>query len=207
MKLLFCLFALALPASAAISISLPGSTETATWALTSSTYAGFNSFGTAANAWAGPAAGSGSASAMFNKVSGSGYIGSSFMYTAGTNGGFRVYDDTPIASLETLVFQGKISDVFTTIPILNFNGGSQALAADFSAVVTGGGYPDRAWQWDLSGIAGPITSYEILFDGHFAATSLQLDAGNSFVQVIPEPSVGVLGIAALGLTFIRRRRA
>lgn len=207
MKSLLCLFALAIPAFGAISISLPGTTESASWTLTSANYPGFNNFGTAANAWTTTAAGVGTASAQLNKVSGSGYIGGSFMYTAGTNGGFRLFDESPQASLQTIVFQGAISDVFNAVPKLNYNGGTQSIEPVFSAIVTGSPYPDRAWQWDLSGVVGGITSYEILFDGHFAANSFRIDTGSSFAQAIPEPSTSLMGAAAMGLAFIRRRRA
>lgn len=204
MKSLLCLFALSIPAFGAISINLPGPTESASWTLTSANYAGFNNFGTAANAWSTSAAGVGTASAMLNKVSGSGYIGGSFLYTAGTDGGFRVYDDSPQASLKTIIFQGNISADFA--PVLNINGGSQALVPAFSAVAAAGTYPDRAWQWDLSS-AGSITSYEILFEGHVAITSLKIDTGSQYTALIPEPSTSLLGAAAMGLAFIRRRRA
>lgn len=207
MKSLLCLFALSIPAFGAISISLPGTTETASWTLTSANYAGFNSFMTAANAWTTSAAGVGTASAQLNKVSGSGYIGGSYLYTAGTNGGFRVYDETPQASLQTIVFQGNISSDFNAAPVLNLNGGAQAILPVFSSVAAAGTYPDRAWQWDLSSFGSAINSYEILFEGHVAITSLKIDTGSSFAQAIPEPSTGLLGAAALGLAFIRRRRA
>ncbi|MEO5917771.1 MAG: PEP-CTERM sorting domain-containing protein [Luteolibacter sp.] len=211
MKSFICLFALCLPLSAAVTYSLPGSTEKSTWILNSTNYpsATYRTFGTANLAWGAPAAPtSGTSSAVFNKVSGYGYMsGSGFMYTAGEEGFFSITDSSPLASLQTIVLQGGISDPFASIPVLNYNGGSQAIAADYFSVFTGSTYPDRVWQWDLSAIAGPITSYEIQFSGHFAATSLTIDTSDSYLQVIPEPSTGLLGIAAIGLTLIRRRRA
>lgn len=211
MKFLFCLFTLALPLSAAVTFSLPGTTEKSSWTLNNSNYpsATYNGFGTAANPWGASATPtSGTSSALLNKVSGYGYMSASgFMYTAGNDGSFRIYDDSPLASLQTIVFQGGISDPFTAGPILNYNGGSQAIPAGYSALFSGSPYTDRVWQWDLNGISGPITSYEILFEGHFAITSLTVDSGNSFTQVVPEPSVCVLGVSTLSLTFIRRRRA
>ncbi|MES2660086.1 MAG: PEP-CTERM sorting domain-containing protein [Verrucomicrobiota bacterium] len=206
MKSLLCLFALAVPCFGAISFSLPGATESASWTLTSAVHPGFNTFGTAANPWGSAVTpDAGAASAVLNKTDGSGYIGGAFLYTAGTSGSFSISDTSSIASLATIVLQGRISDPLTTM-VLNYNGGSQALPADFSVVVAGSPYPDRAWQWDLSGISG-ITSYEILYSGHHAATTLSVTTGDTFLQVIPEPSTAVLGVAALGLTFIRRRRA
>lgn len=205
MKSLFYLLALAGPAFSAISISLPGNSESASWTLTSAVHPGFNSFGTAANPWASAVSpDAGTAGVVLNKTSGSGYIGGTFLYTASVVGSFSVTDSTPLGSLKTVVFQGGISDPFDSI-VLNYNGGTQALPAIFSAVVTGAPYPDRAWQWDLSAVPA-ISSYEILISGHFAATSISVTAGDSFAQVIPEPSACLLGITAFGLTFIRRRR-
>lgn len=206
MKSFLCLLALAAPAFGAISFSLPGNSESASWTLTSALHPGFNTFGTAANPWSSAVSpDAGTAGAELNKIAGSGYIGGSFLYTAGTVGGFSLSDASPIPSLATVVFQGRISDLLDSV-VLNYNGGNQSLPADFSTVITGSGYPDRAWQWNLSGISG-ITSYEILYSGHHAATSLSVTAGDAFAQVIPEPSSAVFGIAALGLTLIRRRRA
>lgn len=211
MKSLFCLLALCLPLSAAVTYSLPGSTETSSWVLNNTNYpsATYRTFGTANLPWGAAATPtSGTSSALLNKVSGSGYMsGAGFMYTAGQEGFFSISDSSPLASMQTIVMQGGISDPMTSIPVLNYNGGSQAIAAQYFSVFAGSPYPDRVWQWDLSGIVGPITSYEVLFSGHFAATSLTIDTSSSYLEVIPEPSIGVLGLAALGLTFTRRRRA
>jgi hypothetical protein len=206
MKFLFCLFALAAPAFGAISFSLPGTTESASWTLTSAVHPGFNSFGTAANPWASAVApDAGTAVAGFGKTGGSGYIGGSYLYTAGTVSSFSVAGTSSIGSLETIVFQGNISALFDSI-VLNYNGGSQALPASFYTEAASTPYADRAWQWDLSKLPG-VTRYEILFSGHVAVPSLSVTAGSSFVQAIPEPSAALLGAAALGFTLIRRRRA
>ncbi len=206
MKSVLYLLALAGSAFGAISFSLPGTSESAIWTLTSAAHPGFNSFGTAANPWVSAVSpDAGTAGAVLNKTSGSGYIGGSFLYTASTVGSFGISDSAPLGFLKTVVFQGGISDPFDSV-VLNYNGGTQSLPADFSAVVAGSLYPDRAWQWDLSGIPG-ITNYEILISGHFAATSMSVTAGDTFVQVIPEPSAVLLGAAALGITLTRRRRA
>ncbi len=206
MKSLFCLIGLAVPALGAISFSLPGISESASWTLTSALHPGFNTFGTAANPWASAVTSdAGTASVVLSKISGSGYIGGSFLYTAGVTGSFRISDSSSIDSLATIVLQGKISDPLISM-VLNYNGGSQALPADFSVVIAGSGYPDRAWQWDLSAVSS-ITSYEILYSGHHAANSLSVTTGDTFVQVIPEPSMSLLGAAALVFTLTRRRRA
>ncbi|MES2922201.1 MAG: PEP-CTERM sorting domain-containing protein [Verrucomicrobiota bacterium] len=206
MKSILCLIALAVPSFGAISFSLPGASESASWTLTSAVHPGFNTFMTAANSWASAVApDAGTASAVLNKTGGSGYIGGSFLYTASVVGSFSISGTSSIGSLETIVFQGKISDLLDSV-VLNYNGGSQALPASFSAVFPGSGYPDRVWQWDLSAVP-EITSYEILYSGHHAANSLSVTTGDTYLEVIPEPSTGLLGMAALGLTLIRRRRA
>ncbi|TAG08654.1 MAG: PEP-CTERM sorting domain-containing protein [Verrucomicrobia bacterium] len=211
MKIGLLLVSLTLPLQAAIVVNLPGASENATWILNSANYpsASYNSFGTAATPWAAPATPTAAtASALLNKISGSGYMsGAGFMYTTQASGGFRVYDDAPLANLETIVFQGSISDFFNAGPVLNYNGGSQALMADFSMILAATPYSDRAWQWDLSAIAEPIANYEIVFSGHFAAASLRLNQGDQFQQIIPEPSSLLLSLAGLGLSFTRRRHA
>lgn len=211
MKSIICLFALCLPLSAAITYSLPGSTEQSTWVLNNTNYPSvtYRSFGTADQPWLAAAIPtSGTSSAVLNKVSGYGYMsGSGFMYTAGADGTFSISDSSPLVSMQTIILQGGISDPMTSIPVFNYNGGSQGIEAQYFSVFAGSPYPDRVWQWDLTAIAGPITSYEVVFTGHFAATSLTIDTSNTYQQVIPEPSTAVLGLAALGLTFIRRRRA
>ena len=206
MKSIICLFTLAIPSLGAISFILPGSSESASWKLTSAMHPGFNTFGTAGNPWTSAVTpDAGTASALLNKISGSGYIGGSFLYTAGLVGSFSIADVSSLSSLATIIMQGQISDPLATM-VLNYNGGSQALPADFFGTVASSGYPDRAWQWDLTAVPG-ISSYEILYSGHHAANSLSVTTGDTFVQIIPEPTVGLLGLAALGLTFIRRRHA
>jgi len=210
MKPILFLFALALPLSAAISITLPGITETSLWELNRTNYLSVttNSFRTATIPWTASAIPtSGTSSALFNKVSGGGYMATTFMYTAPVGGSFRLYDESPLAAMETIVMQGYISDPFDGMPVFNFNGGSQSIPASFSIIVSGEGYPARAWQWDLSGVAGPIDRYEILFSGHFATNSLIVDSGTTFLQVIPEPSSALLACSALAFSLIRRRRA
>jgi hypothetical protein len=209
MNSILFLFALNLPLSAAISFTLPGIAETSSWELNRTNYLSVtsNTFRTATIPWVASAIPtSGTSSALFNKVSGGGYMATTFMYTAPVGGSFRLYDESPLAEMETIVMQGYISDALDGMPVFNFNGGSQSIPASFSTIVSGATYPARAWQWDLSGVVGPIHRYEILFSGHFAATSLRVDSGNTFFQVIPEPSSALLACSALGFTLIRRRR-
>lgn len=227
MKLLSALFALSTPVFAAINLTLDGTTESGVWTGLNSTShtagMGFPTHGTSTNPWpnAIPANSGSSAGTTLNKVSGSGYFASSSLYDAGLAGTFQLADSGPQASLATIVFQADLGGSFATGPVLNINGGMQALVPDYFATSPGsylfsfGGPPEpttnRAWQWDLSGFGDPISSYEILWSSangaHLTQYQYNLATSDTFTRAIPEPGTGLLGFAALGLTLIRRRRA
>lgn len=219
--------ALTAPCHAALTISLPGSSESAIWSgLNNVNYTaagGYNTFGTNQSpfnsdpALAALIADAGSTlGGTFEKTSGGGYFASTSIYNFGVPGTFAVTDPSPLGSLETVVFQMDLGSPLNDTPVLNFNGGTQALAPDFQATSPGnftfafGGPPapttNHAWQWDIS--AAGATSYEIVFTTFEHGTIFQLDlaAGDTFTQVIPEPSTSLLGLAALTLTARRRRR-
>jgi hypothetical protein len=67
-------------------------------------------------------------------------------------------------------------------------------------------YTAFAWQWNLSSIEETITSISLTasIPVHTSVSASQIDVGNAFVQVIPEPSALLLSFAAL--PFIARRR-
>ena len=219
--------ALTLPCHAAISVSLPGNSEFAAWSgLNNAKYpssGGYNTFGTNTSpfntnpslAALGADAGS-TINATFGKISGGGYFASTSIYNFGVPGTFVVSDPSPLSGLETVVFQMDLGSPLAGAPLLNFNGGSQALAPVFQTSSPGNfvsgfdGPPapttNHAWQWDLS--AAGATSYEILFTtiGHGTIFQLDLAAGDGFAQAIPEPSATLFGFAALALTNLRRRR-
>lgn len=217
--------AVTVTAHAAIDISLPGNSEQAAWInLNSTNYpgaGGSSSYFTPTDAWPAPIAGNGgsTSSAAFAKVSGAGYFASGSVYDAGQPGVFSLSDDTPLVDLATIVFQIDAGAPVGVGPVLNYNGGAQALAANYFASVTGnyiangfsGPYAttNYAWQWDLGAIAG-ITSYEIVWgsvaNDHLSMFDLNVSAGDSFVQVVPEPSAAVLASLA-SLALFRRRRA
>ncbi|WP_341407470.1 hypothetical protein [Luteolibacter soli] len=69
-------------------------------------------------------------------------------------------------------------------------------------------YTAYAWQWNLSSINETITSITLSapIGIHTSVTASQIDVGNSFVQVIPEPSALLLSFAALPLIARRRRQ-
>ena len=68
-------------------------------------------------------------------------------------------------------------------------------------------YTSFAWQWNLSTIEDTITSITLNapMGIHTSITASQIDVGNSFTQVVPEPSALLLSFAALPL-LVRRRR-
>lgn len=102
-------------------------------------------------------------------------------------------------------------------------GGSGTLAATWSAVtgiedrVTSmgpGTFTNWSFQWDLSGIADDITSVSVLapIPAHSSTMAARIDVGStaysySLFAPVPEPSAAALGLGALGLTLLHRRRA
>jgi len=159
--------------------------------------------------------------AKFNKTSGFGYpAGGSIYSTPFGSGSYVVSDATPVADLETVIFQIKIgagSSGWLDGPAsLTVNGGtSVSLFADgvpdeTTADSGFGPIPTRtlAFQWDVSGL-GPISDFEVAFTTAGTSTTitdLQLDQGSEFVPVaVPEPgSLALLGLG--GLMVVRRRR-
>jgi len=206
----------AIHASAAFSINLPGNTETGTWSnLYEPTPPPAASTGPALNSLI---AASGS-SAVFSTKSGSPmYTGTgSGLYTGFSPGAFSVSDSSPIADLATIVFQARLNFEFTSVT-LSLNGASTGPLAGIvpgfalSALAPTEGQSDYAWQWDLSGISEEITSYEITFttQAHtaiYVSSPLTVHTSDSFVQVVPEPTTGLLAIAPLAFVVLRRRRA
>ena len=221
--------ATATAAHGAVSFSLPGTSETSTWDQldNSNPYWADNGYPTTypgAAPWPASIAPNGAAStgdAEFMKVSGGGYFAGSSIYDAGSSGTFSVTDTSALAGLSTIILQVDAGTPVGVAPVLNYNGGSQALAAGFFAVVdgdhetvdfgTGATSPtaNHVWQWDLSGLG--VSSYEIVWgstaDNHLTQYEISLTAGDTYapVQGVPEPSAALLGAATL-LLLARRRR-
>jgi hypothetical protein len=209
---------------AAIPILLPGNSESAQWAaLRSSNYlgaGGSSSFFHPTAAWPARIAGNGSpsSSATFFKESGGGYFASSSVYDAGVAGTYSLVDASPLSGLQTILLQLDIGAALGVFPVLHWNGGQQSLAAHFSVTVPGSymaSGPDgpvasvnHAWQWDLRSIAEPIDRYQIVWGSltnqHLTQFEIHVTAGNSFAQVIPEPSTALFAVCATAL-FLRRR--
>ncbi|MGE9267057.1 MAG: hypothetical protein ACQKBY_03080 [Verrucomicrobiales bacterium] len=150
-----------------------------------------------------------------------------------TDGGQLLLSDaTPLADLQTLVFQIQIGGAFgydfhnNTLPTLTINGTGASLAADFSSIIdhASGTYTlegddldiearTYTMQWDLSGITEPITSFELAIDivQHAQIYGLQLNqsdashASSILPAAIPEPSLAILSLCALP-ALVRRNR-
>lgn len=219
-----------LPTSAAVTITLPGNSESSGWnqLKNSNPFWAANSYPTAhfnaSNPWPTPVSPNrpaSSGSATFNKSSGGGYFAGGSLYDAGIAGNFSVSDASPISNLATVVFQIDAGTTIGTLPTLSYNGGSQQLAPHFT-LNTNGSYPtfnfttgqtfpsqNRAWQWDLTGLG--VASYEINWgstaNNHLTQYEINLTTGDTFVQAIPEPSATLAALLGLSLTTIRRRHA
>jgi len=222
----------------------------------SSAYDGWNNLNTAnfsgyggfpgTSAWPAPIGSNaaGSADAELNRIAGapngggpflsssSIYFGNFLQVPNALGGTLRVSDPTPLANLQTLVFQIQIGEVLgydfynpTGAPALKVNGGTSAVSplssgvldryqsGVFTSPATGLDEPvyvnTWGYQWDLSTF-GPINSFTIDFSGvtHSQIYELRLDQSSQpfAAAVIPEPSVSPLLFAA-GLCWLARRRA
>lgn len=205
--------------------------------LTAGNFPGYGSF-PGSSPWPSPMGSNqpGSGDAGFNKLSGNGYAAGSSIYVGGfsstpnTLGGtFAVADSTPVAGLETVVFQLEIGEAFgfdlfdDASPTLSYNGGSQALTATpvlvdqiqngtFTNPVTGQPEPVfiNTWlfEWDLSGVVDPIDSFQVSFSAvqHSQIYALRLDQSDT-LRLVPEPaSLGLMGLGAASVALIYRRR-
>ncbi|MGF1452887.1 MAG: hypothetical protein ACFB21_12535, partial [Opitutales bacterium] len=165
--------------------------------------------------------------AVFDKVSGGGYPATQAIYNFTVPGTFEVVNSAPLSGLETVLLQldlGIGETFFRSQPLLNYNGGAQALAADFDQSVAGPtsftnpqtGNPATTtlfgYQWDLSGVSEAITEYEIEWTtaAHATTFQLRLDSsddftGNQVAAALPEPGfTGVL--LGLGVMLLAHRR-
>ncbi|ODU00531.1 MAG: hypothetical protein ABS79_03180 [Planctomycetes bacterium SCN 63-9] len=150
------------------------------------------------------------------------------------DGTLQVSDATPVANLANVVFQVEIGEAWTydfynhVLPTLSYNGGNQAIAPtlalalakfDNGTVVMPTG-PETVYinthllQWDLSGIATPITSFSISFNGvqHAQLYDLRLDQSDVYTAygasaAVPEPaSLSLVGLGLSAILVLRKRR-
>lgn len=212
------------------AVSLAGADTLEEWYnLNNTNYAGYGGFATHTAAWpAAIAPNSGSGDAAWNKVAGtSGYLASAStngIYTPGEPlGSFSISDLTPLAGLETVVFQLdiEIASGSFAAPVLSYNDGAQNLTPTFAEtlyteVKTGGmGSSTRyvyAFQWDLASV-GDITAFTLAWTvpaAHTITYGAQLQQSDTFTgSAIPEPSAfaALTGLCALGCAAARRRRS
>lgn len=205
-------------ALATLNITLPGISNEQTWTdMTSENHAGYPSFGNPTGNWPSPIAAD-SGTATFDKVDGtSGFPAGASIYNFIGSGSYTLSESSPLADLQTIVFQTDtiLDTPFTSAPSLSFNGGSQNLIADFTATTVGEFNSDGQstiflYQWDLTDILGTITDFEINYTSapHSSNFAMQLNQGDTFVQVVPEPRTYALmaGLACGALILMRRQR-
>ena len=161
----------------------------------------------------------------FAKTDGSGYVGNGSIYSAFA-GSFSLSSTVDsLSDVNTVIFQldaGLNATWNSYLPTLSYNGGSQALQADYSGFTAGsysssfGGSPifstNLLYQWDLSEVGDAITSFAISYDvaAHTQQYALQLNSSEATLSgsAIPEPGTYALiaGLAALGACALRRRQ-
>ncbi|MEM7469355.1 MAG: VPLPA-CTERM sorting domain-containing protein [Pseudomonadota bacterium] len=145
--------------------------------------------------------------AEFDKISGGGYPAGSSIYNSFTPGNFTITNDNPLANLATVLFQIETGASIVSAPVLNYNGGTQAMTADITFNGTGPIDNTYGFQWDLSGVVDVITSFDIDWGtSAFAANyAMQLDSADSFSPV-PVPAAFWLLVSACGGLFGATRR-
>ncbi len=154
---------------------------------------------------------SGSGDAVLTRVSGDHYPAGAGLY--GGASVFSFSDASLISGLSSLVFQGIINDFdaqFGNTPFsltLNYNGGSQALAATSVSSTLNGGVSDLyTFSWDLGTLGQPLSSYSLSLNAGFTQMlAFQID--QVAVSAVPEPSSYALLLGGLGLiASVARRR-
>lgn len=172
-------------------------------------------------------------SKISNGTGGGPYTAGGSIYYGGFSGAVNnpggilsVSDASPVAGLQTIVFQIQMGGAWgydfvdNGLPVLNYttaSGNVTNVAATYfenilpvynGTITMPSGEESlyiNTWalEWDLSGVEEPITSFDIQFEGvqHGQLYGLRLDQSGS----VPEPSTALLGAFGL-LTLLRRRK-
>lgn len=151
--------------------------------------------GITANVW-------NSGDAVLQRVSGGFYPAGFGLYGDGT---LTFTDTTVAAGVQTLVFQGVINNFGTPLGVtLNLNGGTQALLPTTTNFVDTGTVADvYTYTFDLSGLAQPLTSYQLSLSATFAqALAFQVDQ----VSAVPETGTLAMMLAGVGVMGVIGRR-
>ncbi|MCC7085699.1 MAG: hypothetical protein IT427_11915 [Pirellulales bacterium] len=183
----------AAPAHAAlIDPNFSGNVSDDQWtlpALSAESNPGYPGGGTNTNLWPSPIGSDLGGDAQLDKTSGGGYplaAGSGGgIYTFDADGNFQVLDATPVASIQTVLLQFEISSPAIAPPVLNYNGGTQAIAPVTTAALSA---TEQLFQWDLTGIGGAITHFDLNWGMgiHSQIAAIRLDQSSVMTQV-PEP--------------------
>lgn len=214
--------------AAPIEILLEGITKFDGWAdLTSFNYPGYSS-----GNWPQPIESNqpGSGSALFDKTEGPAYPGSVSVYSPFNQSWFSVYDNNPVANLQTVVFQIEIGEgpegdlIPEDFPTLTYNEGETAgvslILSELLVQEFDGYWPTidgpkpvyrNLWifQWTFSEVPVEITSFAIHWgvEAHSQIYALQLNQSDTFSPAIPEPSTIALCMAGLAfLCWTAKRR-
>ncbi len=193
-----------------------------------------------AGTWAQPLPatyGEAASSSNLHKLNGGYYPASEGLYSWSTSSVFSAVNTaTTLGSINTIVFQTETSknpqgdpahpdydpDLAFTAPTLYLNGGTEGILPTWSLEALSGGTVGSgdqggllwhwAWQWDLSGVEEPITSYSFEWQQivHSSLVAIQIDASDAVhaasVLAVPEPSALLLGCAGFALVLRRRHR-
>lgn len=159
--------------------------------------------------WFGTIASEESASTVFGKSSGAGYVGNGGTYSAAAGGWFVTSSATGQDSV-VIVLETNKDDasnfVLTDAGGATVNGTSYGLSATFAGQGQYGPTYDyvRAWQFDTS--SSDLSTYTVGFDvtSNTQIQNIQLEDAGTFAA-IPEPaSAGLITLAAGGLVALRR---
>ncbi|WP_309385292.1 hypothetical protein [Cerasicoccus frondis] len=218
-------------ANAVLNPGFAGTTESAAWydlnrdnPLLSEANGYNHNYQTPTLGWAQPLADmTGTTSATLDKITGTDlYVAGGGLFSFSGDGTLFVSDASPIANLQTILFQVDINNVvgtesFVSVPTLFLNGSTDPIAADFTDSISGGlSFAEDStlflFQWDLSD-AGPISSYEIDWTtgAYYYNYEISVDTSDTAytAMTVPEPQTYAMiaGFGVLCIAVIRKRHS